>query len=253
MQGVLFVASKSKYSIQCMNHLRGKRLPFNLIPVRLDSKEIRSKVEKSSPYVSIKMVPTLLIEYDDGNTQLFIGIEKILRFISSVSSKQYEPQQDAPYRKINTPPTSHEMGHRRGPPPSHFQKGGSPRGAREPFSVARSPVENRSEEIIIDDDPLYEEDPGLEGAIDDVNILENSGDIEEIEVEYLDNDVSDTPFGGLPPEVGNDPRKKATQALQGFLINSNVKTGGKDMSSIKSAAERLRNERDNTLGYEPDN
>lgn len=91
---VLFYSKFSKECVPCINFITHNRLPVALIP--LDTEESRKAVFGGS-IMQIKQVPSMIVSYVSGDTQLFVGSQKILMWFSKmVSPPQPTDQQPVP-------------------------------------------------------------------------------------------------------------------------------------------------------------
>lgn len=89
---ILFVCSNSNASIEPLKLVRYYNIPLQI--VKLDTQKARNKAKKGK-YFQINSVPSLVVIYQDGTLQMFIGKEKIVNWIQQlVSSKINEPTQD---------------------------------------------------------------------------------------------------------------------------------------------------------------
>ncbi len=79
--------------IQPMQFVKKYRMPVRV--VRLDT-EYSRKLVQSGRHFQIKSVPSLVINYADGNMQLFIGSDKILQILTTVK-KQYDGVKNTHY------------------------------------------------------------------------------------------------------------------------------------------------------------
>lgn len=101
---VLFVSSTSGACTPVLKFIGKNQIPVGI--VRLDSPEDR-QIAATGKYFQIVNVPTLLVIYDDGNLQLFVGQEKIITWFQQIIQKnmqhpqpQYpEPQHPEPVRR----------------------------------------------------------------------------------------------------------------------------------------------------------
>lgn len=75
---VLFISEASKACTPCINLIREYDLPVKI--VRLDTAEAR-KNAKYNKKISIKNVPTLLTIFDDDDINIYIGNEKICKWM----------------------------------------------------------------------------------------------------------------------------------------------------------------------------
>ena len=82
---ILFCSSVSQACIPVIQVIQQHQLPVKI--VRLDSAASREAVQ-NGPYFQIKVVPTLVVTYRDGNLQLFIGQPKTLEWLKMVVSPQ---------------------------------------------------------------------------------------------------------------------------------------------------------------------
>ena len=115
---LLFISSASKASVPCVNALRQYQLPIGVL--RLDTEESRSKAA-SGKYFQITAVPTLVVVYNDGNVQLFLGAEKVLQWMAETAAKMRPPRQQPsqPYRGVGTGPVKSTGGNMYGPGRPH--------------------------------------------------------------------------------------------------------------------------------------
>ena len=75
---ILFISEESRACTPCVNLVREYSLPVKI--VRLDTKEARSKA-KYNKKISIKNVPTLATMFDDDDVNIYIGNEKICKWL----------------------------------------------------------------------------------------------------------------------------------------------------------------------------
>lgn len=91
-EATLFVSTTSNASIQTLNFIKKTKLPFQI--VRLDSVEARQHAANGKHF-QIVSVPTMVILYEDGNTQLFLGLPKITQWLTAMmKTKKEEPVRD---------------------------------------------------------------------------------------------------------------------------------------------------------------
>ena len=99
---VLFVSSNSKECVDPMRFITHYRMPINV--VRLDSAYDRQRAAPGK-FFQIHSVPTLVVIYQDGNTQLFVGKEKILTWLQNLVNRQ-SPEQRLPEQRPSSQSTS---------------------------------------------------------------------------------------------------------------------------------------------------
>ncbi len=96
-EAILFVASNSVESGKCLQFITQQRIPMNV--VRLDTAEAR-RTAANGKFFQIVNVPTMVIVYEDGNTQLFLGTPKIVQWINaartSATKRQSDPRTNIP-------------------------------------------------------------------------------------------------------------------------------------------------------------
>lgn len=104
---ILFTSTVSPMSKKCEQYIRENNLPVRF--VRLDTKRDRMKAMKGTN-VRIVGVPTLLVMYEDGNFQIFPGIEQTLNWIQAASrqakmdKKPYIESEESEEEVVVTPP-----------------------------------------------------------------------------------------------------------------------------------------------------
>lgn len=90
-EAILFVATNSNASRPCLQFVSQQKIPMQV--VRLDTESAR-KSAASGKFFQITVVPTMVIAYEDGNTQLFLGSQKIIQWLTAMmkASSRPEPQ-----------------------------------------------------------------------------------------------------------------------------------------------------------------
>ena len=79
---VIFISEVSEKCIEVVKFIKKKSLPVKL--VRLDTKEARARAMKGS-VINIKQVPTIIVMFDDGDLQSFIGYSKSISWLTYFS------------------------------------------------------------------------------------------------------------------------------------------------------------------------
>jgi len=98
-EATLFVASNSNASIQTLNFVKKTKLPVQI--VRLDTVEARQQAANGKHF-QIVSVPTMVISYEDGNTQLFLGLPKITQWLTAlIKTKEEENARREPIEPTN--------------------------------------------------------------------------------------------------------------------------------------------------------
>jgi hypothetical protein len=78
---VLFYSKFSKECKECVDVIQNYKVPVGLIP--LDTVVDREAAMNGS-VIQIKNVPSLVVTYTDGKTQLYVGSDKILKWLSII-------------------------------------------------------------------------------------------------------------------------------------------------------------------------
>lgn len=78
---ILFIATNSRACVGCINFIGQNRLPVQI--VRLDTQDARDEAA-SGKFFQITVVPSMVVNYTDGNTQLFLGTEKIIQWLTAI-------------------------------------------------------------------------------------------------------------------------------------------------------------------------
>jgi len=99
---VLFTSTTSPSSRKCEEYIWENNLPVT--KVRLDTKEqrlraLKGKVRADGTAFRISGVPTLVVTYDDGNFQIFPGLEQSIRWLQAASA-QAKNNQPADYEEV---------------------------------------------------------------------------------------------------------------------------------------------------------
>ncbi len=86
---ILFCSSVSQACVPVIQMIQQYQLPVKLF--RLDTAAFREAAQ-NGPYFQIKVVPTLVVTYRDGNLQLFVGQPKTLEWLKMVVRPPGAPQ-----------------------------------------------------------------------------------------------------------------------------------------------------------------
>ena len=79
---ILFVSTLSRACSASIKYVTDNSIPVQI--VKLDTTEARSRAANGK-YFQVKSVPTMMVNYDDGNMEVFIGNDKIIPVLSSIS------------------------------------------------------------------------------------------------------------------------------------------------------------------------
>jgi len=86
---VLFYSKFSPECKDCVNFVQQAKLPVALIA--LDTKESRDHALNGS-LIQIKNVPSMIVSYDDGNVQLYVGKPKIMGWFAAITQHPAQKQ-----------------------------------------------------------------------------------------------------------------------------------------------------------------
>jgi hypothetical protein len=87
---ILFTSQSSAPSRVCVNLVKEYDLPIKI--VRLDTEEARKKA-KYNKKISITKVPTLAVVFDDDDIKIYIGSEKICKWIRNFREQEEKRMQ----------------------------------------------------------------------------------------------------------------------------------------------------------------
>lgn len=232
---LLFIATNSRACAPCIEFKSHHRFPAQII--RLDTESARDQATNGS-FFQITSVPTMVVIYNDGNTQLFVGSPKIIQWMTMIIKSEKE----APVNSLNAyTPAGGNMYGPRPNPPRPFQDD-----YREPPPAKRTIIEEYGEE---EEEEEYEEEeeftpppkvqkkkkpappvkPKKSKKKPPVRFEEN----EEEEVEFFESEAP-KPKSKKPPKVVSAPPKKQQPSR---------------MANLEEMAKRMEQERKSSLGY----
>lgn len=110
LEMTLFVSTASRASEVCLRKMVNviNKLPITI--VRLDTSESR-QIAMNGTNFQIRVVPSMVVIYNDGNLQLFVGIDKILKMVSGMIRAMNMPkkQEQNNHGPTNNHPTGMEL------------------------------------------------------------------------------------------------------------------------------------------------
>ncbi len=207
---ILFYSSVSRVCDSCINFIKTNNIPAKL--VRIDSKKTREIVQKGK-YFQIQIVPTLLVTYNDGNLQLFVGAEKIILWLTKlIEPRPQEEEEELDYddyvpQKKKKKVSFNDKQTKKAPLTGLYGKSKKP------------PVHFDSES-------------------DDDDYIESSSDED---IEFLRDNQQ-------PPPLNTGPIRSGLQV--GPHASGNANTG---MSDLIKIAKQMEQDRKNSLGYKEEN
>jgi len=242
---ILFCSSVSQACIPVIQMIQQYQLPVKL--VRLDTASFREAV-KNGPYFQIKIVPTLIVTYRDGNLRQFVGQPKTLEWLRMAVRPPGAPV-DAPGApappemqpvpsnrikgtKVSLPSYSSEEEEEFIPPK---KKKGSKK--RDKKRDKKSKSSSSSPHLSIKEGGLYgpskkkKKEPTVEFYSSD-----EDEDEDEMDIEFIDDE-----HPSAPP-------------TEGLMVGAHaVKPSRMKGSSIAEMAKQMERDRIKTLGYEERN
>jgi hypothetical protein len=236
---LLFIATNSKACAGCVEFVEQNRFPVQV--VRLDSEEVRKQVA-NGPYFQISHVPTLIVTYQDGNTQLFVGSPKIVQWMTMIIKRSRDAAE--PERGVTsyTPAGGNMYGPRPNPPRPSYPSEPVRRG-------------------YIEDDEPYQEPPGLKREPPRRLVVEE--DEPETEVEDLPPRKKKTKTKPPPknskkkkkPPVNFEEQDPSQEVEVEYIQEDNPKRPPQPkrppskMNSIYNVAKQMEQDRKDSLGY----
>lgn len=148
---LLFIATNSRICMSCMEFIRRYNLPIEV--VRLDSEESRTAAANGT-YFQVTVVPTMVVIYEDGNTQLFIGAPKITQWLTMlISNSNSKPEQEKERGVTSYMPAGGNMyGPKPNPPRRKYQP--------DPYDEVDPELRSRPSRILVEEDePEQEAEP----------------------------------------------------------------------------------------------
>src|SRR5947207_4145419 len=85
---VLFVSKFSKSSVPCIELIVKNKMPVSIIP--LDTKELRI-LAATAKRIQIKNVPTMVVVYDTGDVQAYMGAPTIINWFNNMQKQSNQP------------------------------------------------------------------------------------------------------------------------------------------------------------------
>jgi len=211
-QVILFVSSTSPACEPCMKFISQARLP--VMPVRLDTNEDRLRAANGKEF-QIKIVPTLLVVYQDKNIQLFVGQEKTMQWLQKIAPPTPPPQQ-----------------------PQFDDDDDYDMPAREQQPRRKKKKKKKKSKVSLGRGGLYDgkKKKKKKPPIEFYDSSEEESGGEEVEIEFVDGDDD---LQQPPP-------------IQGLMVGpgSTKSSGHKNSSNLMALAEQMKNERKLTLGYD---
>ncbi len=232
---ILFCSSVSQACAPVIQVIQQYQLPVKI--VRLDSAASRDAVQ-NGPFFQIKVVPTLVVTYRDGNLQLFIGQPKILKWLKMIIN----PQPSGSYQP-GTPGTSSGPGGL-----NHSEKEtmiSLSSDEDENIPELRPPIEKKKSKKVHPPSPKKSsiKEGGLYGPSKKKKKKKKKTSVEF----YSSGD--DDESGGVDIEFVNDGRPPAPPT-GGLMVGSNaVRPQRMKGSSLADMAKQMEKDREQTLPW----
>lgn len=259
---VLFVCSNSKPCMGPVNLIYQHRLPIQV--VRLDTPEART-LAANGKYFQIVNVPSMSVIYEDGNTQLFVGADKIIKWISLnfLSRREGNDGMGNMYSRENTKPSSPPIQTPYiNPPRKTIIYDDSDQEDDEIIEI-KKPKSPKKKQQIIEMDSSDEAD--FEGGYSEIpsnydeneTLLSNPDPRSEVE-EYILEPEEDVPTPKAKTRTKRSKEAKGKKSKVESKKDGVKKAESKrvdfkkqnNMQSIIDKAKQLEKERTDSLGYE---
>lgn len=227
---VLFVSSTSepcKYVLQRAQPL----MQGGMVVIRLDTHEHRRQAMSGKKFV-ITSVPTLVVVYQDGGTQLYVGIDHILKVFDALTAPT----------PIQPPPSSgREI---EGEPPLVHIAGGGDDEEDTPIVTEEPPKPKKKKKVVAPPPPPEEEEEG----IDQIEIpVEPPSTTRPKKKKKKRSEISGG--GILVDDYAGDSSFASTSGGGG---GKSSKHSSSRMGDIFAAAKRMEEQRNQTLGRKED-
>lgn len=208
---VLFFSKFSRESGPCVEAVIQSKLPIKLVP--LDTVEAREAAQRGTA-IQIRAVPSLVVELEDGNVQMYVGRPKILAWLKSISQSRQPPPQ---------PTTSSRNSSRSGR-----------------NTKLASDSDDQSDESESDDSPPppRKKSPRKKSSPKKKKIKKQA-------TQFVESPV-DLEFADDPP-----PSRPPPLSTSGLSTSSNSGTR-KTSDNLMNMAKQMMADRDSTLGYKAD-
>ncbi len=241
---ILFCSSVSQACIPVIQVIQQYQLPVKI--VRLDSAASRQAAQ-NGPYFQIKVVPTLVVTYRDGNLQLFVGQPKTLEWLKMAGAPSTPGSQGPPSGNPGTSPGPGVLKHSE--KETKISLSSSDEEDTPDFEPHRRQKKKRKPKAPPPSlkKPSTSEGGGLYGPS-----KKKKKKKKKTSVEFYSGDEGDD-SGGVDIEFVDDGRPPAPPT-GGLMVGSQaVKPQRMKGSSIAAMAKQMAEDRKNTLGYDDKN
>jgi len=220
---VLFISTTSKACVPPIQFVQKYKLPINV--VRLDTQDVRETVMNAQP-IPIKVVPSLLVEYIDGEIKVFEG-HKVIQVLQRLINNNLKP---------NASPTSQTStsGYTQVAPQPNIQY--KPK-SRKSVTIVEPELESELSQELRNDDPNEMNDDFIESQIQE----ENNQDDDEPEFIELESEQD-------KPKIYKSADGKKLMEIQG---QDKLQPGihlspEKSIKSIMAKAQEMRKQFEDT-------
>lgn len=250
---VLFSSSASNASAPCEQVIRQYGLPINI--VRLDNPSIRDVVRSSST-LQITHLPTLLVNFSDGNIGLFQGQQKTLDWIGKFMKHASSQQEEIPHKHVKGNSDSTHIFEEEGSDdeeafipvePPKKSTGRKPTGRKINFVPIAGPDNKEDKPRGLYDNPEVEDPVVKTGRKKGKRVNKKKGP----PVQFVNPDEEDGNEDS-PTELIFDPRKKPGKPpappTAGLMVGP-MATMKPSMRNIKDVAKEMEKQMKDQYGY----
>lgn len=207
---ILFSSKFSEASKHCEEIIHHNRLHIPII--RLDTKKTRDRA-LNGKFFQIPVVPTLLVTYQDGNTQLFVGYQKIVMWVQNLTERNSQQHQKPKEEEIPFPEENEFIN----------------------YEIEEPPCKDVSSKLKMTNAESYQK------------LKKKKKKKKKPPVRFEeDNDIDY--FEEIEPQPISLPKPKSKK--KNSLKNQNQNVASKRMSDITSMAKQMEKQRLESLGYD---
>lgn len=226
---LLFIATNSRACAPCIEFKTHHRFPAQII--RLDSESAREQATNGS-FFQITSVPTMVVIYNDGNTQMFVGSPKIIQWMSMIIKT--EKEESASNLAAYNPAGGNMYGPRPNPPRPLQDE------YREPPPVKRTVIEEYGEEEYEEEEPEFVKPAPKVPKKKPMPVVKPKKSKKKPPVRFEEPEEEVEYFESKAPKTKKQP-KEASVPLK--------KQQPSRMNGLMEEARRMEQDRKSSLGY----
>jgi len=238
-EATLFISTNSRASLEALNFVRKYQLPFQI--VRLDTTESREQAANGKHF-QILSVPTMVILYEDGNTQLFLGYTKITQWLTALLKSKKESEAREHSQNMYEPQTEYipQERYERDPQPLSHKVPARPSTLKVRRDAGEDTRKTVAKEIQVDtgEDIMIEEEPQIEFEPEEHVVIEKPKGRRKKNKKTQEEEAEDE-FN--PVKMAKDKLNKAASLKS--------KPQSSKMKSVYNTAKQMEIDAKASLGY----